>query len=43
MTEKEIQDQHSQAMQDGINLDYGKWSAQQRSAKLPNDHELWQQ
>lgn len=35
MTDKETQD--------NITLDYSKWSFQQRQAKRPADHNLWQQ
>ncbi len=43
MTDKEIQDQYNQTTQDNTTLDFSKWSAQQRRAKLPTDHDLWQQ
>jgi hypothetical protein len=44
MTEQEkIKQQMAQAEQDALNLDYGKWSFEQRRANLPNDHSLWQQ
>jgi len=43
MTEKEIQEQNAKAEQDAITLDYSKWSYQQRQAKRPTDHSLWQQ
>ncbi len=43
MTDKEIQDQNNRAEQEAITLDYTKWSFQQRQAKLPDDHNLWQQ
>jgi hypothetical protein len=43
MTDAEIQNQINQATQDAITLDYGKWSFQQRQAKLPTDHDLWKQ
>ncbi len=42
MTDDQIKQQITQAEQDTITLDYGKWSFQQRQAKLPNDHNLWQ-
>jgi hypothetical protein len=42
MTDKEILDQFNQTSQDNITLDYGKWSAQRRQAKLSDSHELWQ-
>ncbi len=43
MTDKEIQQQIDKAEQDAITLDYTKWSFQQRQAKRPTDHNLWQQ
>jgi hypothetical protein len=44
MTEQEkIKQQMAQIQQDDTNLDYGKWSFEQRRANLPNDHSLWQQ
>lgn len=33
----------SQGEQDAITLNYPKWSAQRRAAKLSTDHNLWQQ
>ncbi len=43
MTDKEILDQFNQTSQDNTTLDFTKWSFQQRQAKLPSSHELWQQ
>lgn len=37
MTDQQIQ----QSMQDNITLDYSKWSAERRNAKLSTDHDLW--
>ncbi len=42
MTDKEIQDQVNQATQDTVSLDFSAWSAQQRRAGLPFDHNSWQ-
>ncbi len=44
MTEQEkIKQSMAQIQQDDTNLDYGKWSFEQRRANLPNDHSLWEQ
>ncbi len=43
MTDEQIKQQIAQGEQDSITLDYTKWSAQRIQAKLPNDHNLWQQ
>jgi hypothetical protein len=43
MTETELKQSIAQAEQDAVTLDYSKWSFQQRQAKLPTDHDLWQQ
>jgi hypothetical protein len=42
MTDEQIKQQIAQAEQDEVTLDYTKWSFQQRQAKLPTDHKLWQ-
>jgi septum formation inhibitor MinC len=43
MTDEQIKQSMAQIEQDNINLDYSKWSFEQRRANLPNDHNLWQQ
>ncbi len=43
MTDEQLKQQIAQSEQDNINLDFTKWSFEQRRANLPNDHSLWQQ
>jgi hypothetical protein len=43
MTDEQLKQSITQAEQDNITLDFTKWSFQQRQAKLPSSHELWQQ
>jgi hypothetical protein len=43
MTDSELKQSIAQSEQDNITLDFTKWSAQRIQAKLPNDHDLWQQ
>ena len=42
MTDEQIKQQIAQSEQDNITLDYSKWAAQRRQAKLSDDHNLWQ-
>jgi hypothetical protein len=43
MKDQELKQQIAQAEQDATTLDFTRWSAQRIHAKLPNDHDLWQQ
>jgi hypothetical protein len=39
--QEKIKQQMAQIQQDDTNLDYGKWSFEQRRANRPFSHELW--
>lgn len=42
MMTTELQHEHELAIQQATNLDYSRWSQQQRQLKQPFDHETWQ-